>query len=75
MVLPRFVIPEEQQVVVPESVMRAAVEAMFRAVGMSAADAAECALSYVPIGHATSVGWLELVFFSTAAKKHAHSSA
>lgn len=42
MVLPRFVIPDEQQVIVPEDVMRAAVEAMFRSVGMSADDAAEC---------------------------------
>ena len=57
MVLPRFVIPEEQQVVVPEAVMRAAVEAMFRAVGMCAADAAECAPKYALLGHATTLGW------------------
>ena len=54
MVLPRFVIPEEQQVVVPEAVMRAAVEAMFRAVGMSAADAIECTPSYATLEHVTS---------------------
>ena len=42
MVLPRFTIPEEQQVVVPEQTMRDAVAAMFRSVGMSAEEADEC---------------------------------
>jgi hypothetical protein len=55
MVLARFVIPEEQQVVVPEAVMRTAVEAMFRAVGMSSADAAECTPCYAPLRRAISL--------------------
>ena len=42
MVLPRFTIPEEQQVVVPEQTMRDAVASMFRSVGMSAEEADEC---------------------------------
>ena len=41
MVLPRFVIPDEQQVIVPEATMRAAVEAMFVSIGMPAEAAAE----------------------------------
>jgi hypothetical protein len=43
MVLPRFMVPDETQVVVPEATVRAAVEAMFAAVGMPADAAAECA--------------------------------
>jgi hypothetical protein len=42
MVLPRFMVPDETQVVVPEAVMREAVEAMFVAIGMPADAAAEC---------------------------------
>ena len=43
MVLPRFMVPDETQVVVPEATVRAAVEAMFAAVGMPADAATECA--------------------------------
>jgi LDH2 family malate/lactate/ureidoglycolate dehydrogenase len=42
MVLPRFVIPEDQQVIVPEAAMRGAVRSMFEAVGMPSSEAAEC---------------------------------
>ena len=43
MVLPRFMVPDESQVLVPEELMREAVQAMFVAVGMPAENAAECA--------------------------------
>ena len=43
MVLPRFMVPDESQVLVPEQLVREAVQAMFVAVGMAVDDAAECA--------------------------------
>lgn len=42
MVLPRFMVPDDTQVVVPEATVRAAVEAMFKSIGMPADAAAEC---------------------------------
>ena len=47
MVLPRFMVPDETQVVVPEAVMREAVEAMFVAIGMPADAAAEVVVGQV----------------------------
>lgn len=41
MVLERFEVPAEQQVLIPEPTIRNAVAAMFRAAGMTEADAAE----------------------------------
>jgi L-2-hydroxycarboxylate dehydrogenase (NAD+) len=42
MVLPRFMVPGDSQVVVPEQTLRAAVEAMFVSIGMPAEAASEC---------------------------------
>lgn len=42
MVLPRFMVPDDAQVVVAEADMRAAVSAMFVAIGMDPDAAAEC---------------------------------
>ena len=42
MVLPRFMVQEADQVIVPEATMREAVAAMFESVGMAADAAAEC---------------------------------
>ena len=59
---------------VPEAVMRAAVEAMFRAVGMSAADAIECTSIRAPFDHVASLDCTRQVVFTTA-DKHPHSFA
>eukprot|EP01047_Picozoa_sp_COSAG01_P087525 COSAG01_NODE_20178_length_966_cov_5.855825_2_plen_81_part_00 len=42
MVLQRFMVPGSSQVVVPEDIVREAVEAMFISVGMRADAAREC---------------------------------